>query len=152
MGVFAVWCPGVPLLGGIWGLWLLSHITTPQGNREKGGDKCICKTPANPPSRAGRRQGCLKIHLTRCLLPAIGARGDRFCLHLHQYDADIKMNSKAEWLQPMMVRVTVTRELEELEEVEGRGRQTRGGGPRGRGGGGGRQARGGQRRMRGGVC
>ena len=61
------------------------------------------------------------------------------------------MNSKAEWLQPMMVRVTVTRELEELEEVEGRGRQTRGEGARGRGGGGGRQARGGQRRMRGGV-
>ena len=63
------------------------------------------------------------------------------------------MNSKAEWLQPMVARVGVTRDLEELEEVGGRDRQGRGGGARGRGrgGGGGRQARRGQRRMRGGA-
>ena len=43
------------------------------------------------------------------------------------------MNSKAEWHQPMVARVVVTRELEELEQTaEGRrGDQGRGRGSRG---------------------
>ena len=42
------------------------------------------------------------------------------------------MNSKAEWHQPAVGRVVITRELEELEEQEGR-RGSQGGG-RSRGG------------------
>ena len=41
---------------------------------------------------------------------------------------DIPMNSKAEWHQPMVARVMVTRELEELELVPGGRRGGRGGG------------------------
>ena len=53
------------------------------------------------------------------------------------------MNSKAEWHQPVVARVVVTRELEELEQggrdeqeraQRGRGRQQAGGGRRRRGG------------------
>ena len=83
--------------------------------------------------------------------PLVRGVTESVCIHTN--DADISMNSKAEWLQPMVARVVVTRDLEELEEVGGRDRQGRGGGARGRGrgGGGGRQARRGQRRMRGGA-
>ena len=42
--------------------------------------------------------------------------------------ADIPMHSKAEWRQPMVARVTLTRELEGLELVDGGRRVGRGGG------------------------
>ena len=63
--------------------------------------------------------------------------------HIHRSTAQIPMNSKAEWHQPVVARVVVTRELEELEQG---GRA----GQRGRGRGGGRQQAGG-RRQRGGA-
>ena len=82
--------------------------------------------------------------------PLVRGVTESVCIHTN--DADIPMNSKTEWLQPLVARVVVTRDLEEQEEVGGRGRHTRGGGgARGRGGGGGTQARGGRRRMRGGA-
>ena len=62
-------------------------------------------------------------------------------IHIHTSEAQIPMNSKAEWHQPMVPRVVVTRELEELEQQGGAGRG------RGR-----TQARGGRgRRQRGGA-
>ena len=51
---------------------------------------------------------------------------------IHSDKVDIPMNSKAEWHQPAVGRVVITRELEELEEQEGR-RGSQGGG-RSRGG------------------
>ena len=52
---------------------------------------------------------------------------------IHTKKADIPMNSKAEWHQPMVARVVVTRELEEQtqEPVQ---RRARGGGRRNQGG------------------
>ena len=52
--------------------------------------------------------------------------------YIHSDKVDIPMNSKAEWHQPAVGRVVITRELEELEEQEG-GRGSQGGG-RSRGG------------------
>ena len=53
--------------------------------------------------------------------------------HIRTTQASIPMNSKAEWHQPMVARVVVTRELEELEQTAGgrRGDQGRGRGSRG---------------------
>ena len=51
---------------------------------------------------------------------------------IHSDKVDIPMNSKAEFHQPAVGRVVITRELEELEEQEGR-RGSQGGG-RSRGG------------------
>ena len=36
--------------------------------------------------------------------------------HIHSSEAIIPMNSKAEWHQPMVARVVVSRELDELEQ------------------------------------
>ena len=63
--------------------------------------------------------------------------------YIHRSSCQIQMKSKAEWHQPAVPRVVVTRELEELEQG---GRA----GQRGRGRGGGRQQAGG-RRQRGGA-
>ena len=38
-------------------------------------------------------------------------------VHIHQDTCEVTMNSKAEWHQPVVARVVVTRELEELEEL-----------------------------------
>ena len=50
-------------------------------------------------------------------------------VHIHTSEAQIPMNSKAEWHAPVVPRVVVTRELEEgqggREEQRGRGRQQR---------------------------
>ena len=59
--------------------------------------------------------------------------------HIHRNTAQIPMNSKAEWHQPVVARVVVTRELEELEQGGAAGQ-------RGRGRGRGRQQAGGRRR------
>ena len=65
-------------------------------------------------------------------------------VHIHTSEAQIPMNSKAEWHAPVVPRVVVTRELEELEQQGGAGR--------GRGRGRGRPAGGGRgRRQRGGA-
>ena len=37
-------------------------------------------------------------------------------VHIHHNPCQVAMNSKAEWHQPVVARVVVTRELEELEE------------------------------------
>ena len=66
-------------------------------------------------------------------------------VHIHNNNVDTPMNSKAEWHQPVVARVTVTRELEELGGQGGGLRGQRGGGRgggRGRGGGGRRKGRG----------
>ena len=63
---------------------------------------------------------------------------------IHRNTSEIQMNSKAEWHQPVVARVVVTRELEELEQGGGAGQ-------RGRGRGRGRQQAGGARRQRGGA-
>ena len=50
-------------------------------------------------------------------------------VRIHNNICEIPMNSKAEWHQPVVARVVVTRELEELEEPGGgRGARNRGGG------------------------
>ena len=41
--------------------------------------------------------------------------------HIHTSEATIPMNSKAEWHQPMVARVVVSRELAELEQGSSRG-------------------------------
>ena len=51
---------------------------------------------------------------------------------IHKTEANIPMNSKAEWHQPMVARVVVTRELDDQEQAVGGRRGGRGGG-RGRG-------------------
>ena len=51
---------------------------------------------------------------------------------IHKTEASISMNSKAEWHQPMVARVVVTRELDDQEQAVGGRRGGRGGG-RGRG-------------------
>ena len=50
-------------------------------------------------------------------------------VHIHCNHCEVPMNSKAEWHQPVVARVVVTRELEELEEhsTAGRGPRRRGG-------------------------
>ena len=63
-------------------------------------------------------------------------------VHIHTSKAQIPMNSKAEWHAPVVPRVVVTRELEELEQQGGAGRG-RGGRGRPAGGGRGRRQRGG---------
>ena len=62
--------------------------------------------------------------------------------YIHRNTAQIQMNSKAEWHQPVVARVVVTRELEELEQGGGEGQRGRGRG-RGRQQAGGRRQRGG---------
>ena len=62
--------------------------------------------------------------------------------YIHRNTAQIQMNSKAEWHQPVVARVVVTRELEELEQGGGAGQRGRGRG-RGRQQAGGRRQRGG---------
>ena len=47
-------------------------------------------------------------------------------VHIHNNTCDIPMNSKAEWHQPVVARVVVTRELDELQVPGARG--GRGGG------------------------
>ena len=51
--------------------------------------------------------------------------------HIHTSEATIPRNSKAEWHQPMVARVVVTRELAELEQessrAAGQHRRRRGG-------------------------
>ena len=51
-------------------------------------------------------------------------------VHIHNNTCDIPMNSKAEWHQPVVARVVVTRELDELQVPGARGGR---GGGRGRG-------------------
>ena len=63
-------------------------------------------------------------------------------VHIHTSKAQIPMNSKAEWHAPVVPRVVVTRELEELEQQGGAGRG-RGGRGRPAGGARGRRQRGG---------
>ena len=41
--------------------------------------------------------------------------------HIHTSEATIPMNSKAEWHQPMVARVVVSRELAKLEQGTRRG-------------------------------
>ena len=62
--------------------------------------------------------------------------------YIHRNTAQIQMNSKAEWHQPVVARVVVIRELEELEQRGGAGQRGRGRG-RGRQQAGGRRQRGG---------
>ena len=40
-------------------------------------------------------------------------------VHIHHDTCEVTINSKAEWHQPVVARVVVTKELEELEELEG---------------------------------
>ena len=61
-------------------------------------------------------------------------------VHIHTSKAQIPMNSKAEWHAPVVPRVVVTRELEELGRDGGAGQRGRG---RGRQQAGGRRQRGG---------
>ena len=61
-------------------------------------------------------------------------------VHIHTSEAQIPMNSKAEWHAPVVPRVVVTRELEELGQDGGAGQRGRG---RGRQQAGGRRQRGG---------
>ena len=51
-------------------------------------------------------------------------------VHIHNNKCDIAMNSKAEWHQPVVARVVVTRELDELQVPGAKGGR---GGGRGRG-------------------
>ena len=51
--------------------------------------------------------------------------------NIHRSTAQIPIQSKAEWHQPVVARVVVARELEELEQ-DGGGRQRRKGRDRGR--------------------
>ena len=51
---------------------------------------------------------------------------------IHKTEANIPMNSKAEWHQPMVARVVVTKELDDQEQAVG-GRRGGQGGGRGRG-------------------
>ena len=46
-------------------------------------------------------------------------------VYIHSNDAEIVMNSKSEWTQPMEERVIITRELDELEEKNGAREQER---------------------------
>ena len=58
---------------------------------------------------------------------------NRLCsesVHIHNNQCEVPMNSKAEWHQPVVARVVVTRELEELEEQGTRRRAGRGTGGR----------------------
>ena len=58
-------------------------------------------------------------------------------VHINNNNVEIPMNSKAEWHQPVVARVVVTRELEELQVQGGRvGARVRGQGGGGRGQGG----------------
>ena len=45
--------------------------------------------------------------------------------YIHCNHCEIPMNSKAEWHQPVVARVVVTRELEELEEQGNAGGRAR---------------------------
>ena len=56
-------------------------------------------------------------------------------VYIHSNDAEIVMNSKSEWTQPMAERVIITRELDELEERSGAREQGRRRARRARGGG-----------------
>ena len=51
-------------------------------------------------------------------------------VHIHNNQCEVPMNSKGEWHQPVVARVVVTRELEELEEQGTRRRAGRGTGGR----------------------
>ena len=55
---------------------------------------------------------------------------------IHLNNVDLQMNSKAEWHQPTVGRVVVTRELQELEGQQEGGRAGQGGGRARRRGGG----------------
>ena len=44
------------------------------------------------------------------------------CCYIHMNKVDVTMNSKAEWRQPTVGRVVVTRELEELQGQQEEGR------------------------------
>ena len=61
--------------------------------------------------------------------------------YIFESEADFLMNSKAEWNQPLVPRVVVTQELEEMEEHAGTRQGGQRGSRRGRGGGAGRKRR-----------
>ena len=111
---------------------------------KQGWKQCICKTPRNLPSWAwGYYKDAFEFKLEEIHNKPL----TRLCTcsesnHIHRSTAQIPMNSKAEWHQPVVARVVVTRELEELEQGGAAGQRGRGRG-RGRQQAGGRRQRGG---------